>query len=155
MLRMAPRSPAAPAQNGKPAAPASTSWGVFHQLHVPGRRGAVRRLRLVLEGVPVDVKKPAVLAALEAAGCAAAFSDAGVAWANHVVLSEARWPAELDTAPDVQRWTWEALNGAQKARTVTLRLEPADYAAIALAAASAGEDLYPWCRAQLLEAAGR
>lgn len=130
-----------------------TTWGVFQQIR--DGRHRLHRLRLVATDVPDDVKKPAVLEALEGAGCAARFSEAGIPWANHVVLAEPRWPETITAAKGeaVQTLTWDGLQGAQKGRVVSLELAAVDYAALALAAAQTGEQLYPWCRRVLLEAA--
>lgn len=128
-------------------------WAVFHVLMVAGRRQYHPVLEL--EGVPEGTPRREVIAALEGAGATARFSDAGVAWANHTVLPEPRWPAASEWNGAVQRWAWEALQGAQDARNITLVLPPAEYAAVVLAARGARESVNAWCRRTLTTAAQR
>lgn len=124
-------------------------WGVFHQLQAGGRKRY--RLRLVLDDAPEGLTAPKVRAALEAAGYGSRFADAGVAWANHSALPEPKWPGELLAGGDhVTSTSWAALGEAQKGRRLSLVFDPVDFASLELAAAQAGEKLYPWCRRTLL-----
>lgn len=132
---------------------ATVRWAVFNVLHLGGRR--TYRPLLELSMVPEGTPRRAVIAALEGAGAAARFSDGGVAWANHVVLPEPRWPKELEWNGRSETWTWEGLEGAQEARNITLVLPPTEYAAVVLAARGAGESINGWCRRTLAAGASR
>lgn len=125
----------------------SVAWGVVWKL------GRERRLRLIVTEVPGDVARRLVLEALEAAGYRAVFAEGGVPWVNHQLLAEARWPAGATTTADTGRMTWEQLSGRQEARTLSIRVTPQEYSSLVLASRAAGEQLYPWCRRQLVEAA--
>ena len=130
-------------------------WAVFNVLTVNGRRRY--RPALILEGVPDGTSRRAVIALLEGAGATARFETAGVAWANHVVLPESRWPdaSRCEWAGNAPNWTWEGLQGAQDSRNITLVLPPSEYASVVLAARGAGESVNAWCRRTLTTAAQR
>lgn len=131
-----------------------TMWGVVETVRLVGR--SHHRLRLVVTEVPDDVRRLAVMLALANAGYDAKFSSGGLAWANHRLLTDGRWPPMLQAGAEaVTTVTWtQLLEQADQARSLTLKLAPADYASLALAADAAGEQLYPWCRQALLAAAG-
>lgn len=124
----------------------SVTWGVVWKL------GRERRLRLVITDVP-SISRREVLAALEGAGYSAVFAEGGIPWLNHQVVPEASWPSMVSTDTATGRVTWEQLEGRQKSRKLSIDLEPGDYAKLVLAAQAAGEQLYPWCRRRLVEAA--
>lgn len=130
-----------------------TRWAVVHKLRSGRQSRSIPRL--LLEGVPVGVKRGEVLERLEAAGASSKFSDGGVAWANHALIPEARWPERFDAGGGrVEVWSWEQLEAAQKGRRITLQdVEPADYARITLAARLEGLSLNQWCIRQLVAAA--
>ncbi len=163
-------APAAPeAVQGAPKAPPGpTSWGLFHRLQVPGRGRPSLVLRLVVEDVPAGTKGADVLAALEAFGDSARYSEGGIAWGNHQLLPAARWPELLSAGPAPaldegatrgqgarpERRKWAAMTDADKApdRRVTLALPAPVWARLTLAASAAGLPLQTWAR-QALEAA--
>jgi hypothetical protein len=128
------------------------TWGVFHDLRAGGRRARV--LRLTLSGVPAKAKAPAVLELLERAGEGPRFAEGGVPWANHSLLPEGRWPAVLEAGGRAERRRWSDLEGVQRARVVTLRLEPAAWADVTIAAERAGMPMQAWA-ADVLKRAAR
>lgn len=127
------------------------TWGVFHDLRAGGRRARV--LRLTITGAPATAKAADVLELLERAGDGPRFAEGGVPWANHSVLPERRWPALLEAGGRVERRRWADLEGQQRARVVTLRLEPATWAAVTIAAERAGVTLQSWAVGVLERAA--
>lgn len=104
-----------------------------------------RTARLVITDVPEKTDASAVMEALEQAGRAGEFAEQGVAWGNHEVKSEKALPkgtTGVDEAPIV---AWADLTGTQTLRRVTLRLEPAIYDQVHLAARRAGKSIQTWC----------
>ena len=128
-----------------------TTWGVFHDLRAGGRRARV--LRLTVSGVPAKAKAADVLELLERAGEGPRFAEGGVPWANHSVLPEGRWPAVLEAGGRVERRRWAELEGVQTPRVVTLRLPPATWAAVTIAAERAGVPMQAWATGVLERAA--
>jgi hypothetical protein len=110
--------------------------------------GAVKTARLLVTDVPAGTQLGDVLAALEAAGKSAEFSEAGVPFGNHEIKADTRgWPwgiHDIDEAPKV---TWEKLTtppSRGEGRRVTLRLTDAEHATYTLAAQRAGQSLQEW-----------
>lgn len=128
-----------------------TTWGVFHDLRAGGRRARV--LRLTVAGAPATAKAADVLELLERAGEGPRFAEGGVPWANHSVLPERRWPAVLEAGGRVERRRWAELEGVQTPRVVTLRLPPATWAAVTIAAERAGVPMQAWATGVLERAA--
>ena len=125
--------------------------------------GAVKTARLLITDVPAGTQLGDVLAALEAAGLAGEFSEAGVAFGNHEIKADSRgWPWGIhdidqaaavkwtswgDKRPDPGSVTWEMLTrtrGRNEGRRVTLRLTDAEHATYSLAAQRAGQSLQEW-----------
>lgn len=125
-----------------------TTWAVIHRL----RAGKASRnvARLVITGVPDGATQKALRGVLEEAGYGARFSAGGVAFANHSINREDRWP-ELSNGR-AEEVTWDAIAGAKASRRITLDLEPATYAVIRLAAEGRGLSINSWCRMALLAA---
>jgi hypothetical protein len=133
---------------------------VARVIHSPA--GAVRKARLVVADVPDKITIENVLEALTAAGKAAEFNEDGVPFGNHEIKRDGQrgWPygiSGIDEAPSI---TWERLTRkpSRKAedggKRITLRLDPAEFAAITLAAKHAGVSLQAWALDALLAAAG-
>jgi hypothetical protein len=126
--------------------------------------GAVRTARLLVTDVPERTSPEAVLAALEAAGLAGEFSEAGVPFGNHDVKADGRrgWPYGISGVHDAEAapWsgppakrpepaaiTWADLTRERtrgEGRRVTLRLTDAEHARFTLAAQRAGASLQEW-----------
>ena len=126
--------------------------------------GAVRTARLLVTEVPERTSPEAVLAALEAAGLAAEFSEAGVPFGNHEIKADGRrgwpygisgvheaeaapWPGPPANRPEPAAITWADLTrerGRNEGRRVTLRLTDAEHARFTLAAQRAGVSLQEW-----------
>lgn len=130
---------------------------VAHVISSPG--GAVRTARLVIDDVPDKTTKADVIEALTKHGDAARFSEAGIPFGNHEVLAEGRhgWPKGVGAIADAKLTTWADLTGAPlngDMRRLTVRLSPADYAAIQLAAQrETGGNLQRWSERVLVAAA--
>lgn len=149
---------------------------VAHVINSPA--GGVRTARLVISDVPDRTTVDEVMRALEAAGLTSpsaarrndprtrrrepwregGFSEAGVPFGNHEIKAEGRrgWPAGIagiDAAPVV---AWSRLTAERvqsEGRRITLRLEPAEYDRVALAATRAGESIQAWAMRALMIAA--
>jgi hypothetical protein len=127
-----------------------------HVISSPG--GAVRTARLIIDDVPDKTTKADVIEALTNHGDAATYSEGGIPFGNHEVLAETRagW-AKVAKVGDAKRTTWERLTVAaphNDIRRLTVRLSPAEYAAIQLAAQrEAGGNLQQWSAGVLMAAA--
>lgn len=110
--------------------------------------GAVRTARLVIDDVPDKTTVHDVLAALEAAGKAAEFSEGGVPFGNHEIKGNTRgWPFAIAGIEDAPRITWAKLTAPPSradGRRVTLRLTDAEHARYTLAAQRSGLSLQEW-----------
>ena len=126
--------------------------------------GAVRTARLLVTEVPERTSPEAVLAALEAAGLAGEFSEAGVPFGNHEIKADGRrgwpygisgvheaeaapWPGPPANRPEPAAITWADLTRERtrrEGRRVTLRLTDAEHARYSLAAQRAGVSLQEW-----------
>ena len=126
--------------------------------------GAVRTARLLVTEVPERTSPEAVLAALEAAGLAGEFSEAGVPFGNHEIKADGRrgwpygisgvreaeaapWPGPPANRPEPAAITWADLTRERtrgEGRRVTLRLTDAEHARFTLAAQRAGASLQEW-----------
>ena len=126
--------------------------------------GAVRTARLLVTEVPERTSPEAVLAALEAAGLAAEFSEAGVPFGNHEIKADGRrgwpygisgvheaeaapWPGPPANRPEPAAITWADLTRERtrgEGRRVTLRLTDAEHARYSLAAGRAAVSLQEW-----------
>lgn len=110
--------------------------------------GAVKAARLLITDVPSGTQLPDVLAALEAAGKSAEFSEAGVPFGNHEIKADTRgWPWGIHDIDEAPRITWEKLTtppSRGEGRRVTLRLTDAEHARYTLAAQRAGQSLQEW-----------
>src|ERR1700694_3520774 len=130
-------------------------WMVIHRRRIGARRAAPPRLQIT--GVPQAVKVAAVRAALEQAGWALQFSEAGTAWANHTLLPSSRWPDDWAADRPVRRVRWDQLatpTGLKPtARRITLPAPPAIHAQLTLAARAAGLPLATWALNTLTTAA--
>lgn len=126
------------------------SWAVIEKVRVRGKVRAIPRLQVV--AVPERASRKTVVEALEAAGCAAQFSAAGEAWANHVVVPEDRWPTFDGSSRRVEVWDWPSLLKARERRTLFLDLPPALHARLRLAANRAGQSMRGWATERLTEA---
>ena len=88
-------------------------------------RGSIRTARLVIVDVPDRTTVDDVRAALERAGRASEFSEAGVPFGNHEIRSSGRrWPYGISGIEDATRITWERLTRVPtrgEGRSVTLR----------------------------------
>jgi hypothetical protein len=130
---------------------------VAHVINSPA--GAVRSARLIIDDVPDKTTRGDVLDALTAHGDAARFSEAGVPFGNHEVIAEGRkgWAPGLAGIGEAPRMTWEQLTIAaprNDVRRLTVRLSPAQYATIQLAAQrDAGGNLQQWSERVLTAAA--
>jgi hypothetical protein len=113
-----------------------------------------RQARLVVADVPEKTDASAVMAALEVAGRATDFADAGIPWGNHEVKVDkqlAKGTAGVDEAP-VVTWT-ELTSKPADLRRITLRLEPADYDLVHQAARRTNTSIQAWCVTTLRAAA--
>lgn len=131
-------------------------FAVVKVIHSPA--GAVRRARLVITDVPEHTKAAEVLEALEAAGRSADFTTDGVVFGNHELKAEGRrgWPAGIEGLAEADMVAWSRLITPPTkgdGRRITLRLTPAEYAAVAIAAQRAGTSLQEWSLTAMLEAA--
>jgi hypothetical protein len=129
---------------------------VIKVIHSPS--GAVRKARLVITDAPEHTKPAEVLAALEAAGKTADFTTDGVVFGNHELKAEGRrgWPAGIEGLAEADTVAWSRLITPPtrgEGRRITLRLSPAEYASVAIAAQRAGESLQEWSLTALLAAA--
>lgn len=130
---------------------------IAHVINSPA--GAVRTARLIIDDVPDKTTKADVLDALTRHGDAARFSEAGIPFGNHEALAEGRagWPKGVAGIAEAQHTTWERLTVAAPTndlRRLTVRLSPAAYAAIQLAAQrEAGGNLQRWSERVLIAAA--
>jgi hypothetical protein len=110
--------------------------------------GAVKTARLLITDVPSGTQLGDVLAALEAAGKSADFSEAGVPFGNHEIKADTRgWPWGIHAIDEAPRVTWEKLTtppSRGEGRRVTLRLTDAEHARYTLAAQRAGQSLQEW-----------
>jgi hypothetical protein len=126
--------------------------------------GAVRTARLLVTDVPERTSPEQVLAALEAAGLAAEFSEAGVPFGNHEIKADGRrgwpygisgvreaeavkWAGPPDKRPEPAAIAWADLTrerGRNEGRRVTLRLTDAEHARYSLAAGREGASLQEW-----------
>lgn len=126
--------------------------------------GAVRTARLLVTDVPERTSPEAVLGALEAAGLAGEFSEAGVPFGNHEIKADGRrgwpygisgvheaeaapWPGPPAKRPEPAAITWADLTRERtrgEGRRVTLRLTDAEHARFSLAAQRAGVSLQEW-----------
>ena len=123
-------------------------WAVIHTIR--GRK-ARRFCRLVVEDVPEGTSRKAVQEALETAGQAVDFTEAGVAWGNHTIVAEGRWPEELGHLDAAKRISWAKLDAGAE-RRITVRVPARLFYAVNLAAKSSGDSLNNWCL-KALEAA--
>jgi hypothetical protein len=120
--------------------------------------GAVRTAKLIIDDVPDKTTKADVIGALTAHGDAATYSEGGIPFGNHEVLAETRagW-AKVAGIAEARRETWADLVAEKiknDIRRLTVRLSPADYAAIQLAAErEAGGNLQKWSERVLIAAA--
>jgi hypothetical protein len=111
--------------------------------------GHYRTARLVVTDAPPKTTLEQVLEALERAGRAAEFSEAGVPFGNHEVRADGTrgWPygiTGIDTAPAI---TWADLTADQPkaaGKRITLRPTPAQHARYKLAAEREGVSLDTW-----------
>ena len=131
---------------------------VAHVITSPA--GSVRDARLVISDVPDKTSVADVIKALTDAGRTGpdGFSEAGVPFGNHEVKPETRagWPKNIAAIDDAPVVTWARLitpPRPNEGRRVTLRMPPAEYDAIALAAKRAGESLQAWAMSTLLDKA--
>lgn len=110
--------------------------------------GAVRTARLVIDDVPDKTTVHDVLAALEAAGKAAEFSEGGVPFGNHEIKGNTRgWPFGIAGIEDAPRITWAKLTTPPTradGRRITLRATEAEHARYSLAAQRSGLSLQEW-----------
>lgn len=133
-----------------------SSWAVVHKLRVAGRGSQVLRVpKLILTEAPARVTRGRVVELLEGAGYGPSFAAGGVAWANHSLVPERRWPEAWDAvggAP-VRTVKWSQLEGDEQARRrIMVRLAPPVWASAKMAAARAGVPLQTWC-AEVIERA--
>lgn len=110
--------------------------------------GAVKTARLLITDVPSGTQLGDVLAALEAAGKSAEFSEAGVPFGNHEIKADTRgWPWGIHAIDEAPAVTWEKLSTPPtrgEGRRVTLRLTDAEHARYSLAAQRAEQSLQEW-----------
>lgn len=126
--------------------------------------GAIRTARLLVTDVPERTSPEQVLAALEAAGLAGDFSEAGVPFGNHEIRADghrgwpygisgvheaeaALWPGPPVKRPEPAAITWADLTRERtrgEGRRVTLRLTDAEHSRYSLAASRAGASLQEW-----------
>jgi hypothetical protein len=109
--------------------------------------GTTRTARLVVADAPPKTTLEQVLAALEHAGKAAEFSEAGVPFGNHEVRADGTrgWPfgiTGIDAAP-VIAWADLTADGPAGKR-ITLRPSPEQHARYTLAAQREGVSLSTW-----------
>jgi hypothetical protein len=113
-----------------------------------------RQARLVVSDVPEKTDASAVMTALETAGKATDFADAGIPWGNHEVKAEKSLPkgtVDVDDAPVIR---WEELTSSKATlRRITLRLEPVDYDRVHQAARRTNTSIQTWCVHALVQAA--
>lgn len=112
--------------------------------------------RLVVSEVPQGIEYGAVMVALEAAGKATEFADAGIPWGNHEVRADGSLPpgtVGVDDAPTI-RWA-ELTNDKISPRRITLRLRPVDYDLVHRAARRTNTSIQHWCVDTLRQAAIR
>jgi hypothetical protein len=129
-------------------------YAVLHTIRV-GQKVAQRKVRLVVTGVPERTDRDKVIEVLEAAGRAADFSEAGIAWGNHDVKDADHLPAgttDLDSAPTVD---WSSMIDDREVRRITLRLDKELYAGVVLAASRANQRIQGWCEETLRDAVHR
>lgn len=124
---------------------------VLHSIRAAGR--TVRTPRLAVLDVPDKTKTDAVIEALDTAGRGVEFSDGGVPWGNHEVKSETQTLKEATVPGDLPSVNWKELTETKTVRRVTLRLDPADYAACVQAARKANKSIQVWCVDTLTAAA--
>ena len=121
---------------------------VFHSIRVGQKTH--REAKLTITDVPEKTSANAVMSALEQAGKAGDFSEAGVPWGNHEVRSDNNKTREgasgIDQAPTV---SWEELQETREIRRVTLRLDAQHYSQIKQAAVRDGLSIQGWCVAAL------
>lgn len=110
-------------------------WAVVHRI------GRDRIVRLVIDNVPGDVVRRDVQDLLEETGFAAQFSEAGIAWGNHLIVSATRWSAVVKKDArrhDVRRIDWQRLveraGDHRRERRLGLRISPELHTRLTLAA---------------------
>lgn len=112
-----------------------------------------RTARLIVDGAPEKTTASAVMTALEQAGKAVDFAEAGVPWGNHEIKNAKSLPAGTVGADDAPVITWDELNETRTVRRITLRLDPQDYARIHQAARRGDVSIQQWCVSALHKAA--
>src|ERR1039458_1893224 len=130
-------------------------YAIVRAIHSP-TAGDIRTARLVIADVPDKPTVPALADALTSAGRAAEFSEGGVPFGNHEIVAEGlgggrKGSADLDTAPAL---TCERLTTPPRSvdgRRIPLRLQPAEFARVSMAAERAGLSLQVWCMRRLLD----
>lgn len=136
-------------------------FAVAHVINSPA--GAVKTARLVINDVPEKTTVAEVLAELVSAGKDAEFAEGGVPFGNHEVISDhargrSGWPKGLQGVDSAPTLAWSRLTTPPQrndGRRVTLRLLPAEHAALTLAAQRSGASLQEWCMRELIAAAAR
>jgi hypothetical protein len=111
--------------------------------------GKYRTARLRVTDAPPHTTLEQVLAALEADGRAAEFSEAGVPFGNHEVKADGTrgWPYGITGIAEAPAVTWADLTREKprrEGRRVTLRLTDAEHARYSLAAMREGMSLQSW-----------
>lgn len=124
---------------------------VCHLVRAGGK--TLRAAKLVVTEVPDKTTATAVMDALEQAGKATDFAEAGIAWGNHEVTKAGKTTAEAHGLDQAPRVTWAELQDTREIRRVTLRLLGQDYATISRAAKRSGTSIQKWCENVLVTAA--
>lgn len=124
---------------------------VFHSIRA-GQK-TIRTAKLAVTEVPAKTSSSAVMSALEAAGKAVEFSEAGIPWGNHEIKSDQALPKDAAGVEDAPEVTWEQLQSTREIRRITLRLPSQDYGHILTAAKRSGLSIQKWCEKTLAEAA--
>lgn len=125
---------------------------VVHTVRV-GQK-TVRTPKLVVTDVPEKTSSNAVAAALEQAGKAVEFSDAGIPWGNHEIKSD-KALKDVEGIDDAPTLSWVKLQETREVRRITLRLPAQDYARILQAAKRSNLSIQKWCEAALAASAER
>lgn len=112
--------------------------------------------RLVVSEVPEGTEYGVVMAALEAAGKATEFADAGIPWGNHEVRADGSLPPGTVGVADAPTVRWpELVSEKISPRRITLRLRPTDYDLVHRAALRTNTSIQHWCVDTLRQAAIR